>query len=1084
MTRVLPLAKLTALLAVLALGLAVAPAAAPARGSAAAQSGRKGADAESSAELRERAEWFFEQRAGRHGIPKGGRARALAQAGRLPVGGPSRPGAGSTLTGPASPFTTPPAASPGYQWALVGPKPIIGTGASSPWSGRVAAVAPDPSDANTIYIGAASGGVWKTTDGGTTSPRWTPLTDDALDSMAIGAVAVQPGGTGVVLAGTGEANFSSDSYYGTGIWRSPNGGSTWSMASVSDGSSNPIDLTGCTTSKIVFDPAQPNTVFAGIVNPGTFAGPGSGAGCANPGLYRSSDGGATWTLKRPGSVTDLVVDPTDATKWYLGAEGDGAYPFDDTGAIGTKLAIPASGIDRIALAISPTDHATMYAAFTSSSTFTFNAAGAGIWYTTNATDASPTWTAFTTGTGYKSDSGSSAFVFPWYALDLKVDRTTPSTLYVASGPDLGRFTSLGATFSRPAGSAVHADFHALAYAGSRLWIGTDGGVYSTDDGFATSAVNRNGNLALTQFNSGASVSTGGVLAGGTQDNGSLHTGTVLDWAQLPLNCDGGWGDVNAGDPTDFIFTPQSGCAGDFVMRYHNGSLSTAQSGINTADSGLFYAPVVSNPTNASNLYYGRTHLWTSTDRGANWTAYGSTQTYGAKISAIGATSSANTVYVGTAAGHIWSTSAGSAGPWTDSTLPAYVTSIQADPANPATAYATVSGFGHSHVYKTTNSGGAWAAIDGTLGVDAPANAVAVDWRANHGQVYVATDVGTFVSGDSGSTWANATPGMPLDIAMDVLVDTSMDRLVVFTHGRGVWAAALGTNPPDTAIAGGPGDPTNSTSASFTLSATPTTGATFQCKLDDQAFETCSATPQVTGLDAGQHTFQARAISNTGSDQTPAIRQWTVDLTPPDTSITSKPPATTTDTGATFGFASTEPNSTFRCTLDTGSAQTCSQAPTFTVTVGDHQLSVAAVDPAGNPDPSPASYAWHVDAPPAPPPTTTTPPTTTSPPPTTPTGGGTAIACRLPKLRTLSAKALAKGATLAISCASAAAVKLTLKRGTKVLARGAGSVPGSVRLRGSRAALRKAVGKKLVLLATFSATGASPQSTSLRLTLRR
>jgi hypothetical protein len=327
--------------------------------------------------------------------------------------------------------------------------------------------------------------------------------------------------------------------------------------------------------------------------------------------------------------------------------------------------------------------------------------------------------------------------------------------------------------------------------------------------------------------------------------------------------------------------------------------------------------------------------------------------------------------------------------------------------------------------------------------------------------------------------------------MDVLVDTSMDRLVVFTHGRGVWAAALGTNPPDTAIAGGPADSTNSTSASFTLSGLPAAGAAFQCKLDDQAFETCSATPQLTGLSEGQHTFQARAISSTGSDQTPAIRQWTVDLTPPDTGITSQPPATTTATAASFGFSSTEPSSTFRCSLDAAAPQSCSQSPTFDVTVGDHQLAVAAVDPAGNADPTPATYAWHVDAPAvAPPPTTpttttpTTTTTTTTPTTTTTTGGGGPIVCKLPKLKALSAKKLVKGVKVAISCAAPATVKLTLKLGKKILARGAGSVPGGVRLRGTRSALRKAVKRKLVLVAAFSATGASPTTASVHLTLKR
>lgn len=1074
------------LLAFVVLLCAVSGAPAHAARAAGGPTRAEAADHESSSALREREAWFWQQRAGRSGIPRGALVRAMHQARQLPRGGPAR-SATSTFAPASGGFAAPAAASPGFQWALVGPKPVTGSGdPSGPWSGRVAAIAPDPSDSQTVYLGAASGGVWKTTNAG---GSWTPLTDNNIDSMAIGALAVQPGGTGVVLAGTGEANFSQDSYYGAGIWRSLNGGTDWVKATTDH------DITGCTTSRIVFDPSDPSIVFAGIVNPGTYSGPGSGNGCLNPGLYMSTDGGLNWAQQTTSSVTDVAVDPADSTKWYMGVEGDGVYPFDDTGAVGTKLSIPAASIDRISIAIAPTDSSTMYVAMTSASAGTFNASGSGIFVT--QTGPTGTWS-LVSSTTYRNDTNG-PFLFPWYALQLQVDRSAPGTLYVASGPALGKFTSFGASFSQPAGSAAHADFHALAYAGSRLWIGTDGGVYSTDDGFST-VVNRNSNLALTQFEPGDSASTGGVLSGGTQDNGSERSGTVLDWTRLPLGCDGGWGNISASDTTDVIITPQSGCAGYYVARVNTGtnSLSHADSGITTSEAGLFYSPLVADPTNPNILYYGRTHLWTSSNRGGSWTSYASSQTFGSSISSIGASASTSTVYVGTTAGHIWSTSNGAAGPWTDSTLPAYVTDIKVDPGNSAHAYATVSGFGHDHVYETTDTGAHWNAISTSLGIDAPANGIAVDWRSGKGQVYVATDVGTFVSNDDGANWADATPGMPRAIAMNVLVDTSMDRLVVFTHGRGVWAAALGTNPPDTSITSGPSDPSNATTVVFALGASPSAGASFQCKLDDQAFEACSSNPSYSGLAPGQHTFQARAISSGGSDQTPAIAQWTIDVTAPDTSITSTPPASTTDTSAPFTFQSTETGSTFRCSLDGASFAACAASPTFTVAPGSHQIAVAAVDPAGNIDPTPATYSWVVIA-------TATPPPQTSPAPSSPAAGTStsgasapaagntttattsAVTCALAKLKSLSAKKLAGGVKVGVTCTTAATAQLVLTLGKKVIASGSGPIgsSGAVKLRGSKKQLakaRKARGK-LQLTAVFSAPGATAQRVTMKLTLK-
>ena len=170
-----------------------------------------------------------------------------------------------------------------------------------------------------------------------------------------------------------------------------------------------------------------------------------------------------------------------------------------------------------------------------------------------------------------------------------------------------------------------------------------------------------------------------------------------------------------------------------------------------------------------------------------------------------------------------------------------------------------------------------------------------------------------------------------------------------------------TVAPDTSIVSGPGGSVNSTTATFDLSS-PETGVTFQCSLDGAAFTACSDPATFTGLSQGSHTFSARAIDAAGNvDPTPVTRTWSIDTTPPDTSIVSGPSGSTTATTATFDFASPETGVTFECALDGAAFTACSDPSTFSgLADGNHALQVRAVDAAGNVDPSPASRAWTVD----------------------------------------------------------------------------------------------------------------------------
>src|SRR5213078_2507938 len=177
-----------------------------------------------------------------------------------------------------------------------------------------------------------------------------------------------------------------------------------------------------------------------------------------------------------------------------------------------------------------------------------------------------------------------------------------------------------------------------------------------------------------------------------------------------------------------------------------------------------------------------------------------------------------------------------------------------------------------------------------------------------------------------------------------------------------------TTPPDTTITAAPPARSNSSSASFSFTATEA-GSTFACQLDASAFAPCVSPKSYSGLADGSHSFQVRATDPAGNtDPTPASYTWTVDTTPPDTTITPAPPARTTSSSASFSFTATEAGSSFACQLDASAFAPCVSPRSYSgLANGSHTFQVRATDPAGNTDPTPASYTWTVD---------TTPPDTT------------------------------------------------------------------------------------------------------------
>lgn len=700
---------------------------------------------------RGRSEYFEQQRAYPfQRIPAGARFRAL-QSMRL-----------LNLLAPASTI-----ASPMSAWQSLGPRPIQGNN-----TGRVAALALHPSNSQILYVGGAQGGIWKSTDAGAT---WVPL-GDAQCSLAVGSITIDPVDPNIVYVGTGEENFSGDSYYGCGILRSTDGGATWATLgqSVFQTTSG-----GARVGKVLIDPATAGSTSTTLYAATSF------------GLYKSTDGGTTWTqvlYRGYGYVNDVVMPGTTGNPIFAAAAGpfanagNGLYKSLDQGASWTLVGggLPTSNVGRIAITVSPADHDVMWVSVENPA----NGNLTGL-YRTN--DGGTTWTQM-------SANGVNCSAQCWYAMVLTASPTDTSTVYF-SGLSLYRSTDRGATFADVAGP-VHVDHHAMSFdpqAPTTLYVGTDGGISRSLNSGATWA-SVNANLALTQFYGGLSLhpSSGGIL-GGTQDNGTVEYTGSTTWNAV-LGGDGGFTAINPADPNiayaETQWSAGSGYSGPRRRTSPNVGFSLATAGIGLGDNALFIPPIAIDPVHPSFLYFGTSTLYRTRNGGDLWTAFGSGMfPRGGNVSAIGvAPSDTNVVYVGSSKGDLAVTTDGGA-TWRPITtgLPSrYITSIIVNRANPAIAYVTLSGFGTGHVWRTTNTGASWSDISANL-PNIPVNAFAL---IPGGEFVIATDLGVFRSTDAGGSWTAASTGLPNVAVFDVQYNLATTTLAAATHGRGLWTATL------------------------------------------------------------------------------------------------------------------------------------------------------------------------------------------------------------------------------------------------------------------------------------------------------
>lgn len=665
-------------------------------------------------------------------------------------------------------------------WKFLGPDPI-GSGTT----GRIAAVAPSPEDADVVYIAAASGGIWRLN-----GDKWTALTEHQPTSV-FGAVAVAPSDAKRVYAGSGEANYAHHSFYGIGFFRSKDGGDTWEHLAKKT-------FSGRTFSKIVVSSKDPNVVFASVMHAGGF--PAKVAAKGHPqtndpvGLYRSKDGGDTWEALTKGlpkdvAASDVSINPKNPDIVYValgdpfGHPDNGIFRSTDGGDSWKKLegGLPKNH-GRVTLAIGTSDPDRLYALTTAPS----NASGGG---------------ASTQG-AYRSDDGGDSWkktnpggVQSSYGWFLSAAAVHPEK------PDVAIFGGVTAARTKNGGDSYtdatppHVDIHAFVWDKSgRLLVGDDGGLHrSTNDGGSWKSLGKG--LTITQLYGGLALHSEkrGAIAGGFQDNGVnvRSDGNSNTW-RGKIGGDGGPCASHPESPNIIMGQSQRMA----ISRSTNGGGSfRSVSGL--SGSNAFFSPIVFAPSNKSRVYLGTQGVLVSNDGGARFSSAGkniASGSFAVRALAV-APSDEKVVYASTNEGKVFVSEDG-AKSFTQSLegvdgFMRTTRELAVSPLDPKQAYLAVGQFGRPQVLRTDDGGKSWKPANKTL-PDIPVNTVAVAKAETESKTVVVagSDRHVYLSCNEGGHWRRLGKNLPTVVVTDVMIDSKFNRVVVGTMGRGVWEIDL------------------------------------------------------------------------------------------------------------------------------------------------------------------------------------------------------------------------------------------------------------------------------------------------------
>jgi len=638
--------------------------------------------------------------------------------------------------------------------------------------GRMISLAVNPQNSNTLYAGAATGGLWCTYNS-TTGSNWHKI-QTGYPTLGVMGLAINPTDSNEIYIGTGEVYGYNKSIggtvirttrgsYGIGILKTTNGGQTWTKTL--DWSHNQEKGVQC----VRINPQNPNSVYAGTTD----------------GIYKTVDSGASWQLVLPVLMgEDIIINPNDTNKVMvscgnLASSGSGIYRTLDGGANWSQVSGIPNFSGKTLIDYFVTNPDTVFACVADS----LNGRGlyksynfGGSWSLVNSQDV-PSY---------------QGFFAHFVAL-----HPTDYLQLVWAGVQIYKSYNSGNTLIQKYG--IHVDHHNFTRDPNNpnvLYVANDGGVYrSTNFGDSYSSIGYG--LQTAQFYNGFSSSPidSNLALGGLQDNSTqIYRGT-FDW-DFAIGGDGCWTAINP--INDNVMYGESQRNNIAKSTNRGVSFSSATSGM-TQSGAAFVAPFVISPSNPSVLYSGRRSVFKTENSAANWTMKGNPLDGNSILSLAVSSTNSNIVYAATAP--IYSRakifrSLNGGDSWTNvtGTLPdRYPMDLAVDPQNENTVYAIFSGFGTGHIFKSEDAGGTWNDITNGL-PDVPTHAVAIDpWNSQ--QVYVGNDIGVYVSTDAGSSWQDFHNGLPeAVIAMDLSVSLQNRKLRVATHGNGAYQKPLVYQP--------------------------------------------------------------------------------------------------------------------------------------------------------------------------------------------------------------------------------------------------------------------------------------------------
>ena len=703
------------------------------------------------------------------------------------------------------------------KWIPLGPGNI---------GGRTRALIVDPVEPRTMYAAGVSGGIWKSVEGGRV---WTPIGDD-LTNIAVNTLVMDPKDNRTLYAGTGEGFFREEvrgtalPLRGYGIYVTHDAGETWTqLASTANADFHWVN-------DLLVSVHDSSRLYA----------------ATRSGVWRSANGGATWTRVLPTTVKGGCLDlalRTDRNDDYLFASCgtfERATVYRSANGTSWQAVLSEQQMGRTSLAIAPSNQSVVYALAASNESGNYHQGMLGVF---RSEDSGTTWQQVAGNAGGNYDVSSLLLTNPvvaqtrlcrskfqedqfvnmgWYCNTVAVDPLDPNRVW-AGGVDLFRSDDGGRTWgvasywwiNESRGQFVHADQHRIVFdprydgtTNRTMYVTNDGGVFRTEDARAETAFGEkavcdsdlskmafeslNGNYGVTQFYHGAVFKDGRRFIGGTQDNGTIMgnlTDGINGWERVA----GGDGGYVAIDPTDEQYIYAAYQNGN-ILKTGPGPISFRNARQGLADYFLFVTPFALDPNEPTRLWTGGTRMWGTDSAAERW--HPVSTTLPGLVSAIAvAPGRSNRVLAGTNSGYIVrsdeATTTSPTSQWA-STRPreGFVSSITFDPADANIAWATYAGFGGVHLWRSTDGGVTWSARAGNL-PDIPVHSLAID-PTRPGRLYLGTDLGVFVSLDDGETWAVENTGFAAAVteALVIAPGSRGPAVYAFTHGRGAWRTEL------------------------------------------------------------------------------------------------------------------------------------------------------------------------------------------------------------------------------------------------------------------------------------------------------